>query len=189
MTPNDENHSRDGRSPNAAVRDVATRAADETRLAAQRAQARRAGAATSQLLRLREMSRFTLGERRFDVRGWQVYSHDAELVGLVDSLFVDMHARTVRYVGIALSDTRTGGTAGTVLVPVGAAARPRDRRVLVLSAISAAQLAGAPRVGNRPITRADEDAALATFAMATSRDVGVASLYDGPNFDETRLFG
>jgi hypothetical protein len=135
------------------------------------------------------MSGFSLGERRFDVRGWPVYSHDVTLVGTVESLFIDMHERTVRYLGLALSDELTADAEGTVLVPVGAAARPNDRRFLVLSDISAGQLLAAPRVGNRPITRADEDAALLAFAMATSRDIGTAYVYRGANFDETRLFG
>ncbi|MEO8333732.1 MAG: PRC-barrel domain-containing protein [bacterium] len=135
------------------------------------------------------MIRFTFGDDRVDIRGWEVYSNDAHMVGSVESFFIDMHAKAVRYVGIALHDTETGAPTGTVLVPVGAVVRRSERRVVMVRALSSAQLAAAPRLPNRPITRADEDATLAVYGMATSRDVSAVDLYNGPNFAEHELFG
>lgn len=162
--------------------DIAVEAAAQAAKAAARANG------NSELIRVRELADFDLGEERVDVRGWQVYSHDAQLVGLVDALFVDMRTRAVRYLGVSLTDSRTNLPTGMVLAPIGAASRPGDRRVVVLNALSATQLAGAPRIRNRPVTRADENATLAAYGMATSRDVPSGQLYSGPNFDERRLF-
>jgi len=156
--------------------------------AARQTDGRAKGTSFTELLRAREISGFTWSEPRLDIRGWQVYSHDAQVVGSVESLFVDMRTRVVRYLGVALSDPDTNLPLGMVLVPVGAAARCGDRRAIALSALSTAQLAAAPRIRSRPITRADEDATLAAYGMATSRDVHASDLYTGPNFSEQRLF-
>jgi hypothetical protein len=145
--------------------------------------------ASSHLLRAREMPAFVIGDNRVDVRGWPVYSCDAQLVGRVDALYVDMRSNVVRYLGIALADEDTGVRTGSVLVPVGATARPGDRHVVVLSTISSSQLTAAPRVMRRPITRSDEDAVLAAYGIATSRDIGGRDLYSMPAFSGTRLFG
>lgn len=151
--------------------------------------AKRANEANSQLLRAKEMPGFAMGTERTDVRGWQVYSNDAVLVGSVGSLFVEMHTKAVRYLGIVLKDAPSKAPAGEVLVPVGTAMRPDDRQVVVLNSLSYAQLASAPRVPRRPITRSDENAALGVYGMATWRDVSSNDLYSGPNFEEQRLFG
>jgi hypothetical protein len=44
-------------------------------------------------------------------------------------------------------------------------------------------------VMRRPITRSDEDAVLAAYGIATSRDIGGRDLYSMPAFSGTRLFG
>jgi sporulation protein YlmC with PRC-barrel domain len=158
--------------------------------AATQAAARRAAGASSGLLRAREIPAFALGHERTDVRGWQVYSNDAELVGSVASIFVDMRTKQVRYVGISMQAARTKTPGGEVLVPVGWVSRPDDRQVVVVNALSYAQLLAAPRVSNRPVTRADEHAALTVYGMRDAAGAGGSSLlYDGPLFEEWRLFG
>lgn len=147
-----------------------------------------ASANTSALLRAREMPGFAFGHDRTDIRGWQVYSNDAELVGAVGSIFVDMHTKAVRYLGVLL-DNSSAKAAGEVLVPVGSVSRPDDRQVVVVNALSAAQLSSAPRISKRATTRNDENAALAAYGMATWRDAQASDLYSGPNFEEQRLFG
>jgi len=143
---------------------------------------------SSELLRAKEMSGFSFGALRVDIRGWPVYANDGMLIGSVESLFVDMRAKAVRYLGVALHD-ETHVTSGTVLVPVGTASRVADERFIVLNALSSEQVASAPRIPNRPVNRNDENATLRVYGMATWRDVSPADLYDGPNFDERRLFG
>jgi len=171
---------------------IAKAAAEHTKAAAARANGKITGKANgkhSELLRAREMPDFSLGNERTDVRGWQVYSNDAVLVGSVASLFVDMHSKAVRYLGVALGDPRSKMPDGEVLVPVGSASRPDDRQVIILGGLSYAQLAAAPRLAKHPITRADENAALGVYGMATWRDVSASELYSSPNFEERRLFG
>lgn len=143
--------------------------------------------AASELLLAREMSGFILGDQQVDVRGWRVYANDAELVGRVESLFVDIHTRVVRYLGVALTDPKSRLPTGTVLVPVGMATRPLDRRVVLLNGLSATQLALAPRTFARPVTRADEDAVLAAYGMATSLEICAADFYARPAFTEEQL--
>jgi hypothetical protein len=160
----------------------------EQAAAAARASARRSVGASSALLRAREIPAFHLGTERTDVRGWQVYSNDAELVGTVSSILVDMRTKAVRYIGVALASGRGKGN-GEVLVPVGWATRPDDRQVVVIGALSRAQLLAAPRVSNRPVTRADEHATLTVYGMSTSPSAGAHDLYGRPLFEEWRLFG
>jgi sporulation protein YlmC with PRC-barrel domain len=151
---------------------------------------------SSDLLRAKEMFGFSFGSARVDIRGWAVYANDGRRIGSVESLFVDMRAKAVRYLGVWLHDeTRatdaahaTHSPGGRVLVPVGTASRVDDGSV-VLNALSSEQVDAAPRIPNRPVTRTDENATLRAYGMATWRDVSPADLYDGPNFDERRLFG
>ena len=142
---------------------------------------------SSALLRAKEIPGFNLGDR-VDVRGWTVYASDATLVGSVASLFVDMHTRAVRYLGVSLVDSRTNLPDGMVLVPIGSASRPVGRRVVVLNTLSSLQLASAPRVPNRPVTEADENAVLAVYGMEIAHNAGTER-YGGPMFAEHRLFG
>lgn len=181
----------------ARIGDIAAVAAELTRQVAARANARRArnsGRATratkreSHVRRAREMFGFAFDSHRVDVRGWNVYSRDAQLVGAVESLFVDTHTKAVRYLGIAACDSGSAAPRGTVVVPVGLALRPVDRRVVVLDSLSAAQIASAPRLANRALTRADEYAALAALGVATSSDVDMPNLYTGARFAERALF-
>jgi hypothetical protein len=144
---------------------------------------------SSALLRAREMPGFSLGGDRIDVRGWQVYANDMALVGTVDSLFVDMHAKTIRYLGVALINPKTNAPTGTVLVPVGAASRDGARRAIVLDALSSTQVTAAPRVPNRPVTRTDENAVLSVYGLPTWSDMPSRDLYHSPSFEERTLFG
>lgn len=172
---------------------IAATAAEMSRQVAARANAKRSArtaiaGSESHVLRAREMSNFAIGDRHADVRGWPVYSHDSQLVGAVEALFVETRTKAVRYLGVSIADPKGVAPTGTVLVPVGLASRPADKSVVNLGAVSAAKLVSAPRLANRAVTRADEDAALAALGMATSRDVGGPSLYTGANFDEQNLF-
>jgi sporulation protein YlmC with PRC-barrel domain len=168
----------------AADRSIAERAAD-----AAQASALRARGAASELLRVREIPAFTLGSQRTDVRGWQVYSNDAELVGTVSSILVDMRTKAVRYLGVSLHDSRTKTGNGEVLVPVGSVSRPDDRQVVVINVLSSAQLLAAPRFSNRPVTRADEHEILRSYGMQAEISGGGHDLYGSPFFEEWRLFG
>ncbi len=150
--------------------------------------ASRARRRMSCLLRAREIAGFTFHDCRIDVRGWQVMSGDSKIVGRVDSLFVDARARSVRYLGIARAGATTTSTTGRVLVPVGLASRAQDRDVVLLDALTAAQLATAPRLPDRPVTRGDEAAALAALGIDESAAASAGdNLYRGPSFDESHL--
>lgn len=145
--------------------------------------------AASGLRRAREIPRFVFDGTRTDVRGWRVYSRDAHRIGVVESMLVDMYSNAVRYLGIALDDVETDIGRGTVLVPIGAAARAKRVPVVVLPTISSGQLAAAPRMTQRPVTRADEGASLASLGIATAGEPGTEDFYSMPVFSESRLFG
>jgi sporulation protein YlmC with PRC-barrel domain len=161
----------------------------EQAAAAAKAAADRARRGASRLLRAREMSDTTLGRQRTDIRGWQVYSNDAELVGTVSSIFIDARTKAVRYIGVALEGSRSRNSRVEVLVPVGWVSRPDDRQIVVLTALSRAQLSAAPRVSDRPITWADEHATLTVYGVDPSAAATISDLYDHPVFAERRLFG
>lgn len=163
---------------------IAERAPEAARASAHRAQRARSG-----LLRAREIGDFAMGTDRTDVRGWQVYSNDAELVGAVSSLFLDIRTKAVRYLGVALHRSSARVPAAEVLVPVGSACRPDDRQVVVIHALSRAQLLAAPRLPSRPVTGADEHAALASYGIQHDVGAGAPDLYATSLFDERRLFG
>jgi hypothetical protein len=143
----------------------------------------------SAIVPAREVDGFTLGAARPDVRGWPVYSADRELVGEVDALYIDMRTHRVRYLAVALRDASSRRIAPwRVLVPVGCARRYDERAAVLLTSLSARQLARAPRIPGRALTRADEDATLAAYGMCTSLEQSGSGLYDGPAFSEQMLF-
>lgn len=142
----------------------------------------------SSVVRARELRAFTLGASQRDVRGWPVHASDARRVGRVAALFVDVHAKRVRYLGVELAEAAAGRSGGGhVLVPVGAARRVDERGLVALDALTARQLAEAPRLALRPVTRADEEATLAAYGLATTPPVPSIDFYCGPTFDETPL--
>jgi sporulation protein YlmC with PRC-barrel domain len=168
---------------------LAPGAVAEQAAAAAKAVADRARRGASRLLRAREMADLTLGRDRTDIRGWQVYSNDAELVGAVSSIFIDARTKAVRYIGVALESARSRASRPEVLVPVGWVSRPDDRQVVVLTALSFAQISAAPRVSDRPITWADEHATLTVYGVDPSAAATISDLYEHPVFAERRLFG
>ena len=78
---------------------------------------------------------------------------------------VDMRLRFVRYLAGALTDEETDAIVDRVLVPIGIASRTGDRRAITLRALSSSQLWAAPRLSNRPVTRAGEDATLGVYGL------------------------
>ena len=145
----------------------------------------------SHLLAARELATFRLGPQRVDVREWQVFASDGRAVGVVDRLYVEIASGFVRYVSIRLTqhaehDERPTRP-GCVLVPIGLVRRYDEQRALSLDALTSDVIAAAPRLPSRPPNRADEDATLAAFGMATSRDLPGGDLYSGIGFDESRL--
>ena len=124
-----------------------------------------------------------------DVRGCHVYSSDGKMVGSVAALLTDVDGAEPRFLGIAMADPQYGVITGRVMVPVGGARRPGDRRIVTLGGITASQLACAPRLGTWRVTRDEQDATLAAYGMATSRDLPSGTLYDGANFDVRRMVG
>jgi hypothetical protein len=159
----------------------------EQAAAAAQAAAHRARDSVSRVVRAREAPEFALGGHRPDVRGWQVHAKNGDRVGVLSSLFIDMRTRAVRYVGVSLDASRPRGA--EVLVPVGWVSRPDDRPIGVIHTLSRAQLLAAPRISKRPVTRADEYAALGVYGALPSAHVDAQDLYQGPMFDEWRLFG
>ena len=152
--------------------------------------ARRAENRSSYVVAARELSRFRLGEQRVDVRGWPVFADDGPLVGAIDRLMVEPLTCKIRYVVVALIRAATsdsGARPGSVLVPVGVVRRLDDRQAVVLDGVTTGQLASAPRLENRAVTRAEEDATLAAYGMPNSLHLKPTDFYRHPNFDESRL--
>jgi hypothetical protein len=144
---------------------------------------------TSALLRAREMTSFRFGGQVVDVRGWPVFASDARYVGVVSALLVEVRTRRVRYLDVELPATKSGRPTGGVLVPIGLARRPDNRQVVVLTDIHASELTTAPHApARRPVTHADELAALRAFGIGTAERQSVQELYRGPSFDPDPLF-
>lgn len=144
----------------------------------------------SNVVAARELQGFSLPASHRDVRRWPVYSCDAQFVGAVDALFVELQTKRVRYISVALDHARwVSPVWGRVLVPVGAARRVDTPGFVVLDALSAQELADAPRLAVRPVTRSDEDATLAAFGMLASGERPAGDLYGGPHFDDRALLG
>ncbi|MEX2154253.1 MAG: PRC-barrel domain-containing protein [Gemmatimonadaceae bacterium] len=143
------------------------------------------------LAAMRELMGFQLGAERADIRSWPVYASDARLVGAVDRLMVETATGRIRYASVALAyyaaDDNRPTASGSVLVPIGLVRRLDDRQEITLDALTSLALVSAPRVHARPVTRGDENATLAVYGMATSRDVAAGDLYANVTFDDGRL--
>jgi hypothetical protein len=145
----------------------------------------------SHLVAARELERFHLGAERVDIRSWNVLSSDGRLVGVVDRLLVETATGRVRYASVVLAPLDASEepaiAPGSVLVPVGSIRQIADRRLVVLDDLTSEDLVRAPRLPRRAITRADEDATLAAYGIATSREIPEGQMYTRPHFDERRL--
>lgn len=139
----------------------------------------------------RELRNFRLGDDRVDVRSWPVFGADERLVGTVDRLMVEPSTQRVRYVAISIFDDADHSSRpailGSVLVPVGLVRRNNDRNVVVIDGLTSKQLESAPRLLNRAVMRADEDAVLAAFGLPNSSELPAADFYKSPRFDERRI--
>ena len=94
-----------------------------------------------------------------DLTGWPVIAADGAVAGTVTELWIDKADRLVRYLAVALE-----GAAGTVLAPMMDAKIDRNRRRVVIDAITAAQFASAPRIDAADsITLYEEDRVQAYF--------------------------
>jgi len=141
---------------------------------------------------LAELDDFTVAQGAPDPRGWPVATSDAQLVGTVDDLLVDLDAMVVRYLAV-----RVGGGAGgrvgapeRVLLPVGVARTEGDRR-RVLVDVTAAQVVALPAFApGGAVTRAYEDALLQGLrgAAGSARASG-PQYYEGPEFETGRFYG
>jgi hypothetical protein len=144
----------------------------------------------SHLVAARELERFALGVDRIDIRRWPVFGSDGLYVGIVDRLLVETGTGKIRYASVLVAAELSAGgpraPAGSVLVPIGLVHLLTEREEIVIDFLTTTMLADAPRLHARPITRADEDATLVSYGMATSRDVG-EQLYAGALFDERRI--
>ena len=67
------------------------------------------------------------------------------------------------------------------------ARRLDEREVIVIDDLTSAQLEEAPRLSNRAVMRADEDAALTAYGLPSSRELPAADFYKRPEFDERTL--
>jgi hypothetical protein len=138
----------------------------------------------------REIGRFQLGNR-VDVREWPVFASDGRLVGAVQRLMVEHASKKIRYIAVSLIRDAVHDfkptEPGSVLVPIGIVRRLDDRQAIVLDGLASGQLARAPRLRARAVTRADEDATLAAYGMPNSREISAADFYRSLTFDERRL--
>lgn len=139
----------------------------------------------------RDLRRFRLADAEVDVRGWHVLAADGRTAGTVARLIVETRTRAIRYLGITLDETLERRTRhsrpGTVLIPVGRVRRIDDICTVELQGITTTQLMQAPRIPNRPITIADENATLTALGFPPLPDNATCP-YDGPLFDERTLF-
>jgi hypothetical protein len=149
------------------------------------------GDRASYIVPARELRRFHLGSDRVDIRDWPVFASDGRLVGAVQRLMVEHASTKIRYITVSLirdavHDYRPVQT-GSVLVPVGLVRRLDDRQAVTLDGLASSQLARAPRLRARAVTRADEDETLAAYGIPNSRQIPAADFYKSPHFDERRL--
>ena len=141
----------------------------------------------SYLTAVRELSHFRFGPSRTDVRHWLVFTADGRLAGVVDRLLVETATRKVRYAAIVLdrhaADDHRPNACGSVLVPIGALRRASNGQTLTLRELTAQVLVTAPRLSARPVTRADEMAALDVYGYEDAA-MSSAEFYGDSRFDE-----
>jgi hypothetical protein len=149
------------------------------------------GDRASYIVPARELSRFRLGSHRVDIREWPVFASDGRLVGAVQRLMVEHASKKIRYIAVSLirnaADDYRPTAPGSVLVPIGVIRRLDDRQAVALDRLASGDLARAPRLHARAVTRADEDETLAVYGMPGSCDVSAADYYNSAHFDERRL--
>jgi hypothetical protein len=149
------------------------------------------GDRASYIVPARELSHFRLGSDRIDIRDWPVFASDRRLVGAVKRLMVEHSTKKIRYIAVSLIRDAvhdyTPTTPGSVLVPIGLVRRLDDRQAVLIDRLTSRELAQAPRLRPRAITRADEDETLAVYGLPGSREVSAADFYRSPHFDERRL--
>ncbi|QMW23980.1 photosynthetic reaction center subunit H [Sandaracinobacteroides saxicola] len=94
-----------------------------------------------------------------DPRGLAVVGADGSTAGTVSDLWVDKADHLIRYLAVSLANG-----AGTVLVPMTMAKVQPGRNRVVVSAVTAAQFAGAPRLAaDQQITLLEEEKIVAYF--------------------------
>ncbi|MEO8580588.1 MAG: PRC-barrel domain-containing protein [Gemmatimonadales bacterium] len=145
----------------------------------------------SYVLPARQLPRFQLGDDRVDIISWPVFAADGRLVGAVEKLIVQPVPQKVRYISVSLithaaHDYRPNEV-GSVLVPIGVVRRIDDRQAVTLDTISSSELAVAPRLRARAITRGDEETTLAAYGMPTSLESRAADFYKRSFFDDSTL--
>src|SRR5687768_3399443 len=149
------------------------------------------GDRASYIVPARELSRFHLGSDLVDIRDWPVFARDGRLVGAVKRLMVEHASKKIRYIAVSLIRDAAHDyfptLPGSVLVPIGLVRRLDDRQAVLIDDLTSSQLAQAPRLRPRAVTRADEDETLAVYGMPNSREVSAADFYKRPTFDERRL--
>jgi hypothetical protein len=163
----------------------------DDRQPAQQSPSEPSGNRASYLVPMRELSRFQLGDRRVDIRGWPVFAGDNRLVGAVDRLMVEAASKKIRYIAVSLvrnaEHNFKPARVGSVLVPIGVVRRLDDRHAVAIDGLTAEVLLSAPILRARAVTRADEDETLEIYGMPTSRELPAADFYKSPNFDESRV--
>lgn len=113
---------------------------------------------------LRSDNSFTISDHDMDPRGFAVVSADGQPVGTVSDLWGDYVQRFVRYVEVQM-DWPEGAPGRQLVMPIFYIRFDTDRRRAVIDALSAAQLAEAPRLKEPDvITALEEERINAYFA-------------------------
>ncbi len=132
-----------------------------------------------------------------DVRGWRVRAADGSVVGAVDDLIVDTHARRARYLRVRLDD---GGDGKIVIVPVGVASIDPLHDDVFIPSISADTLHGleplrGPRVERdyevsilHGLDDEDRDSATMRRDAERLRAEPADEYYGRDQFDEERFY-
>lgn len=141
----------------------------------------------SHLCAAREMRDFRVEPER-DIRAWPVFTDDERLVGAVDRLIVELSTGRVRYVAVTLMATAGNRPRpGSMLIPIGLVRRMHDHEAVVVRGLDWDQLDAAPRLPARPVTRADEAAALWSYGLAPAFDRLDDAGYSGALFDASAV--
>lgn len=94
---------------------------------------------------LRDLSRYKVADGDADVRGWDVFDRDGTRVGTVDELLVDPAAEAVRYLAVRLSPELSGAD-----VPGGEPAAAPLTGMAALGALAGQGIAGNPVTAGLP---------------------------------------
>ncbi len=140
-------------------------------------------ATTSSLMAVRDMKDFTMTPDMVDVRAWDVVGPDGTVVGKVDRIMMDTHAKHPRYLLVKLLDRGE-----YMLLPIGIGRLNQTKKLLLLNMLSMDTFKAIPLLSTDVVTVEMEWKVLGAVGSRKAYTT-VNEWYADPLFDATRIMG